>query len=151
MNIPIELIKKLRKETSAGVSDCKKALAETNNDYDAAIKLLNSWGLEKAKKKQSRDTSQGVIASYVHNDSVGVLVELRCETDFVARTKEFKELAHEITLQVAAMNPKSANTLLKSEYVRDSSLTIEALIKLSIAKLGENITVGTFNRMAMGE
>lgn len=152
MNVSIDLLKKLREETAAGIADCRKALEDSVNDYEKAKKLITERGLEKASKKEGKETSQGVIASYVHQTGkVGVLVELRCETDFVARTDEFTHLAHEITLQIASMNPKDVADLLKGAYIRDAKLTISDLIKLSIAKLGENITVAKFTRMQLGE
>ncbi len=152
MKFSIDVLKKLRQDSQAGVADCRKALEDANGDFDKAKKLLGERGLEKAAKKEGKETSQGIIASYVHaNGKVGVLVELRCETDFVARTDEFKALAHEMTLQIAAMNPKNVEELLKSDYIRDTKLTMQALIKLSIAKLGENITVSKFTRMTLGE
>ncbi len=152
MDVSIDLLKKLRQETSAGIADCRKALEDSNNDYDKAKKLIIERGLEKASKKEGKETSQGVIASYVHQTGkVGVLVELRCETDFVARTDEFKALAHEITLQVTSMNPKDVAELLKSPYIRDPKLSIAELIKLTVAKVGENITVARFSRMELGE
>ncbi|MEK7577634.1 MAG: translation elongation factor Ts [Patescibacteria group bacterium] len=152
MNISIDALKKLREETQAGVADCRKALEDAKGDYDKAKKLLVERGLEKATKKEGNETSEGIISSYVHaNGKVGVLIELNCQTDFVARTDEFKNLAHEITLQITAMNPKDVEELLKSAYIRDTKLTMHALIKLSIAKLGENITVSKFTRMTLGE
>ena len=151
-NISLEDLKKLRAETSAGVSDCRQALEDAHGDYEKAKKLLADRGLEKAKKKEGNETSQGIVDSYVHaNGKIGVLVELRCETDFVARTDEFKYLAHEIALQVAAMNPKDLKALLTSEYIRDPKVTIKDLLKQTVAKLGENITVGRFDRIALGE
>ena len=152
MDVSIDLLKKLRQETSAGIADCRKALEDSGNDYEKARKLIIERGLEKASKKEGKETSQGVIASYVHQTGkVGVLVELRCETDFVARTDEFKALAHEITLQVASMNPEKVEDLLKSPYIRDPKHTIADLIKLTVAKVGENITVARFSRMELGE
>jgi len=152
MKFSIHVLKKLRQDSQAGVADCRKALEDAGGDFDKAKKLLGERGLEKAAKKEGKETSQGIIASYVHaNGKVGVLVELRCETDFVARTDEFKALAHEMTLQIAAMNPKNVEELLKSDYIRDTKLTMQALIKLTIAKLGENITVAKFTRMTLGE
>lgn len=150
MNISLDLLKKLREETSAGVADCRQALEDASGDYEKAKKLLMERGLEKAAKKEGKETSQGVIEAYVHSGKVGVLVELRCETDFVARTDDFKALAHEIALQVAAMNPKDVEELLKGAYIRDAKHTIEALIKLTVAKVGENITVAKFYRMELG-
>ncbi len=152
MNISLDLLKKLRAETSAGVSDCRVALEDAGGDYEKAKKLLMERGLEKAAKKEGKETSQGVVESYIHaGGKVGVLVELRCETDFVARTDEFKALAHEICLQVAAMNPADVAGLLESPYIRDASQTIAALVKGTIAKVGENITVARFTRMQLGE
>jgi len=147
-NISLDLLKKLRAETSAGVSDCRQALEDAAGDYEKAKKLITQRGMEKAAKKANRTTGAGLIDSYIHaNGTVGVLLELRCETDFVAATDDFKKLCHEICLQIAAMNPKDAKTLLASEYIRDPKLTIEALIKQTIAKVGENITVGRFSRL----
>lgn len=151
MNISLAMLKKLREETSAGVSDCRQALEDAKGDYGKAKKLLHERGLEKAAKKEGKETSQGIVESYVHAGRVGVLVELRSETDFVARNEEFTHLAHEIALQVAAMNPKDVKALLSSEYIRDASLTIGDLVKQTIAKVGENITVAQFSRIALGE
>ncbi len=150
MKISLELLKKLREDTSAGVSDCRQALEDANGDYAKAKKLILERGMEKAVKKGGRETPQGLIESYVHAGRVGVLVELRCETDFVARTDAFKTLAHEIALQVASMNPKNVKELLAGEYIRDTSLTIEALVKQTVAKVGENITIAKFTRIALG-
>lgn len=151
MNISLELLKKLREDTKAGVSDCRQALEDADGDYAKAKKLILERGLEKADKKSGKETSQGVVESYVHGGRVGVLVELRCETDFVARTDDFKRLAHEIALQVASMEPKNTAELLKSPYIRDAGMTIEALIKLTIAKLGENVTIAKFTRIELGD
>ena len=150
-NISLDLLKKLRAETSAGVSDCRQALEDAGGDFKKAKKLLIERGVEKAAKKADRQTGSGLVESYVHGGKVGVLVEVRCETDFVARTDEFKLLAHEVALQVASMNPKDTKALLVSPYIRDPKLTIEALIKQTIAKLGENITIGKFSRLVLGE
>ena len=102
---------------------------------------------KRLKKKADRATSQGLIESYIHqNGKIGALVEILCETDFVARTSEFKSLAHEIAMQVASMNPKDIDSLLKQDYIRDASKTIESLVKETISKLGENIVVKGFKR-----
>ncbi|MFH1186920.1 MAG: translation elongation factor Ts [Candidatus Levyibacteriota bacterium] len=143
----IKLLKKLREETKAGISDCKKALEESKGDYKKSLEFLKKHGLEKADKKKDRETSQGLVEAYIHqNGKVGAIVEILCETDFVAKTDEFKSLAHEVAMQVCAMNPKDVETLLKQEYIRDSSLTIEKLVKSTIGKLGENITVKNITR-----
>lgn len=151
MKISIDDLKKLRQDSSAGVADCRAALEDAGGNYEKAKKLLVERGLEKAAKKEGKETSQGIIESYVHQDRVGVLVELRCETDFVARTDEFKNLAHEIALQVASMNPKDIAALLKEEYIRDTGMTIADLVKQTIAKVGENISVARFARIALGD
>lgn len=144
----IKLLKQLREETQASIADCKKALEESGDDYKKAIEWLKKRGIEKAEKKSDRETSQGLIESYIHqNGKVGALVEVLCETDFVARTDEFKKLCHELAMQVVAMNPKNVETLLKQEYIRDSSLTIESLVKSVIGKLGENIVIKSFTRL----
>ncbi len=145
--VNIEDLKKLRNETQAGIADCRKALEESKGDYSKAKEWLKKHGVEKAEKKQDRETSQGLVDSYIHqNGKVGAMIEILCETDFVARTEEFKKLSHEIAMQVAAMDPKNVDELLKQDYIRDNSLTIEKLIKGVIGKLGENIRVISFTR-----
>ena len=144
----IKLLKQLREETSASIADVKTALEETNGDYKKALGWLKKHGIEKAEKKADRETSQGLVESYIHqNGKVGALVEVLCETDFVARTDEFKNLCHEVAMQVAAMNPKDVATLLKQDYIRDGSFTIESLVKSTIGKLGENIVIKSFQRI----
>lgn len=148
MAVNVAQIKKLRQETGASIADCRRALEETNAKYDKAIEWLKQHGIEKAGKKADRETAQGLVESYIHqNGKVGVLLTILCETDFVARTDDFKHLAHEVAMQVAAMNPKDVDTLLKQEYIRDGSQTIESLVKQAIAKLGENIVVKEFKRL----
>ena len=150
MPADIELLKKLRNETGISIADCRKALEETNNDYKKAVEWLKKKGIEKAAKKSDRETSQGMIASYIHAGKVGVLVEMLCETDFVAKTDDFTKLAHEVSMQVAAMNPKDVETLMKQEYIRDGSQTIEQMVKSVIAKLGENVVIKRFIRFELG-
>jgi len=152
MQVNINDLKKLREDTQAGISDCRQALEDADGDYAKARKLIISRGMEKAAKKEDRATSQGLIESYIHaGGKIGVLVEMRCETDFVARNEEYKKLVHEVAMQVAAVNPKDVNKLLKSEYIRDASLTIESLVKQTIAKTGENITIARFIRYELGQ
>lgn len=149
--ITTEQIKKLRESTGGGVMECKRALEETKGDMKKAAELLKKWGIEKSEKKADRETKAGLIDSYIHaGGKVGVLLELTCETDFVAKTDEFKHLSHEICLQIASMNPKDVKALLKQEYIRDPSQTIEQLVKLTIGKLGENIQIGRFIRYQLG-
>ena len=150
MAINISDIKKLRDETQASISDVKKALEESSGDYKKALEWLKKRGIEKAEKKADRQASQGLIESYVHGGGkIGVLVKISCETDFVARTDEFKNLAHEVAMQVSAMNPKDVSELLKQEYIRDNTMTVEDLIKQEIGKLGENIVVKEFSRIEL--
>jgi elongation factor Ts len=147
MVIDIKQIKKLRDETQVSIADCRLVLEEAKGNYEKAVELLKKKGIERAEKKATRETAQGLIESYIHqNGKVGVLVKVLCETDFVARTDDFKHLIHEIAMQIAAMNPKNVDALLKQEYIRDGSITIENLIKQTIGKLGENIVVKEFTR-----
>ncbi len=151
MAINIDDLKKLRAETSASIGDVRQALEESDGNMDKAREWLKKKGFERAEKKGDRVTEQGLVESYVHsNGKIGVLVELLCETDFVARTDEFKALAHEIALQVSAMNPKNVEELLEQDYIRDSSKKISDLVKETIAKLGENITLKRFSRLEIG-
>jgi len=151
MSIDIKLLKKLREETQASVADCRMALEEAKGDLKKAKAWLKERGLEKAGKKEGRETTQGVIEAYIHqNQRIGVITELLCETDFVARTDDFKKLAREISMQVASMKPANVDELLKQEYIRDPSLSIEQLIKGVIGKLGENIKVKRFVRLELG-
>src|SRR6516162_9176801 len=145
-----EQIKELREKTGAGIMECKRALDEAGSMADAE-KLLKQWGLATAEKKAGREASQGVIDSYVHAGRIGAMIELNCETDFVARTDDFKTLAREIAMQVAATNPTRISTqqeepsedgdvpLLDQPYIRDPSRTVQDLLNESIAKLRENI------------
>jgi elongation factor Ts len=145
--VDLKSIKKLRDETSASIADCRRALDETGGDYKKALEWLKKRATEIAAKKADRETSAGLIEAYIHGGGkVGVLVEILCETDFVAKTDEFKHLAKEVAMQVAAMDPKDVDSLLKQEYIRDGSQTIEKLVKEVIGKLGENISVKKFIR-----
>lgn len=152
MTISVDLIKQLRKTTGAGVADCRAAFEESSGDVKKAEILLREKGFEKAAKKEGRETSQGLIESYIHqNNRVGVLLELLCETDFVARTDEFKHLAHELSMQIAAMNPKDTGELMNQEYIRDPSKKVAELVRETVAKLGENIKIARFQRFTLGE
>jgi len=162
-----ELIKELRGRTSAGVMDCKRALDESNGNVDKAEELLKEQGIASAAKKAGRDTDQGLIETYIHSGGrIGAMVEVNCETDFVARTQEFSDLAHDIAMQVAAMNPltveeKKSDTanneevenasLLQQPFIKDPSKNIQELINETVGKLGENIRVRRFQRFSLGE
>jgi elongation factor Ts len=157
-----EQIKELRERTGAGIMDCKRALDEAGS-MDAAEKLIKEWGLAGVHKKSGREANQGLIESYIHaGGRIGALVEVNCETDFVARTEDFHTLAREIAMQVAAMNPSRVSPdepsvngqsdvpLLEQAYIRDPSKTIRQLVHEGIVKLGENIVVRRFARFELG-
>ncbi len=147
----VEDVKKLRRDCGAGIADCKEALKLSKGDFNKAKDILKEKGLKRASSKEQREVKAGVVDVYSHGGKVGVLVEVLCETDFVARTDDFKNLVHELALQIASMNPSSVEDLLSQEYIRDNSVTIEQLIKSKVAKLGENIQVGRFERIELGE
>ena len=165
--VSVDAIKALREETGAGVMDCKRALEAADGDVGRAQDILRQEGIASAAKKASRATNDGVVESYIHSGGrIGVLVEVNCETDFVARTPEFRELAHNLAMQVAAMDPQHVDEadlpegaevnpqedcLLQQAFIRDPSKTIEDLLKETVGKLGENIRVRRFTRFALGE
>ncbi len=148
----INKIKQLREKTGAGIADCREALANSGGDLKKAQEYLRAKGIEKADKKADREATQGIIESYIHlGGKIGVFVEVNCETDFVARTDDFKSLAHDIAMQISAMKPKNVAELLTQPYIRDPKITIDELVKSKIAKLGENIKINRFSRIALGE
>ena len=152
MSVKASDIKKLREETGAGVMDCKKALTEASGDYKKAMELVKERGLAKAEKKADRETKEGYIASYVHaTGKIGALVELQCETDFVARNEELRQLGKDIAMQVVAMKPADLDELLKQEFIKDPSVTIETLVKEKSGKLGEKLVLSRFQRLEVGE
>ncbi len=133
--------------TGASVDAIRKALEEADGEIERALELLKDRGAMVAAKKASRQTGEGIISYYVHaNSKVGVLVKLLCETDFVARTEQFKELGHELAMHIAAMNPANVEELLTQQYIRNPDQTVSEFIKDYIAKLGENIQIGEFCR-----
>lgn len=143
----IDQIKKLRAETSAGVIEAKKALEDAGGDFEKAKKLLQERGVAKAAKKSEREAADGLVTSYVHTTGkIGAIVEVFCETDFVARTEDFKKLSQELALQVAATDPQGSGELLQQEYIRDPGKTVQDVINEVIAKVGENIRIGKFAR-----
>ncbi len=166
MQLSTEVIKKLREQTGAGIMDCKRALAEAQGDISKALEILSQHGLAIAHKKANRTTDQGIVEAYVHlGGRIGVLVEVNCETDFVAHTDEFKELAHNIALQIAAMSPQfispdempketeenpEALCLLLQPFIKDPNKTIKNIIDETIAKVGENIKIRRFARFEIG-
>lgn len=152
MKVSLNDLKKLREKTGAGIADCRRAIEEAGGDTSRAEELLKSWGAAIAAKKSGRKVGAGLVETYVHGGGkAGALVEVNCETDFVARTDEFKNLAHEIAMQICAMNPADVTELLKQEYIRDSSKTVDDLIKEVIVKVGENIGIKRFIRFELGQ
>jgi len=128
------------------VMDCKRALEEAGGDFNLAKQLIEKQGLIKAEKKTERATGAGLLEAYVHNGRVGVLLEIRSETDFVAHSEPVKTLTHNLALQIVAMAPETVYDLLKQPYVKDESKTVEDLIKGTIAMVGENLKVARFAR-----
>lgn len=148
----VEKIKKLRIETGLGIHDIKKALEEAKGDEKKAVELLKKWGLNTVAKRAGRDANQGIIYTYTHaNHRFGSMVEVNCETDFVARNDGFKQFVHDVALQVAAMNPESVEDLLKMEFFKEPSKTIGDLLTETIQKIGENIKIKRFVRYELGE
>lgn len=147
----IEDVKKLREATEMSIMDIKSALTESKGNFDQAREILKKRGAEISAKKSNRAASEGLVESYSHQGRIGVLVEVNSETDFVARNPEFKELAHELALQISAMNPTDVEDLLEQEYIRDGSQKVRDLLQQKISKLGENIVIKRFIRFALGE
>lgn len=197
MEISASLVRDLREKTGAGMMDCKKALLETSGDFDKAVDYLRKKGIASASKKAGRTTKEGAVFAYIHGEGkVGVLLEVNCETDFVARTEQFRQFIKDVSMHIAAASPQwvradevPAEILVKEKeiaiaqmqnsgkpaavlekiaegklkkffedhclvnqlFVKDSSKTIEQLVKESIATLGENISIRRFSRFALGE
>lgn len=152
MRVTLRQIKQLRAKTKSGVMDCRKALEESGGDLKKAEEWLRQKGVKAAGKRADRETAAGRIDTYTHGEGKIVsVVELLCETDFVARTEEFKKLAHELAMQVAAMNPKNIKELLGQPWIRDEGRTVEELVKELGGKTGENIKVGRIVRLEIGE
>ncbi len=163
----MEQIKSLREKTGAGILDCKAALKQSSGDLDKALDFLRQKGLSQAEKKAGRATQEGLIGSYIHaSGKIGVLIEVNCETDFVARNPEFQSLVKDLALHLAGSVPppqyvhaeeappqadlKSA-CLMEMPFIKDSSMTIKELVAQKVAKIGENIQVRRFTRYQLGE
>jgi len=167
LEIAVDQIKALREITGAGVMNCKKALQEALGDISKAEQILKEKGIAKVESKASRETREGVVEAYIHSGGrVGAMVELSCETDFVSRLPEFKELAHHLTMQVAAMAPYYVDRseiseddqrhpedicLLQQSFIKDDTKVVQDLITEMAARVGENIRVRKFARFALGE
>jgi elongation factor Ts len=159
-------VKELRDQSGAGVMECRRALEEAGGDVTRALTVLREQGLTKAEKRAGRETSQGLVESYIHgNGRVGVLVEVNCESDFVARTDDFKTLAHDLAMQIAAMNPSYISAeemtvgngenpeevcLLDQPFIKDPRKTVRDLVTEVIGKTSENIRVRRFARYELG-
>ncbi len=150
MSIDIEMIKKLREQTGAGVMDAKKVLEETAGDFEKAVKILMEKGLAKIEKRADKSAGEGLVFSYIHSGAkVGSLLMLGCETDFVAKTEEFQKLGKEIAMQVATEDYVDTQALMDAEYVRDAGKKIKDLIGETVAKLGEKIEIRAFTRYSI--
>ncbi len=166
MDISTDMIKDLRAQSGAGIMDCRSVLLQTEGDIDKALEILREKGMLKARKKAGRATGQGLVEAYIHTAGrIGAMIEVNCETDFVARTDEFKEMAHCLAMQVAALAPEYISAedipegteavpeeicLLSQQYIKDPDKTVKDIITETIAKIGENITIGRFIRYELG-
>jgi elongation factor Ts len=167
VKIEVDIVKELREQSGAGVIQCHDALIEAEGDLEKALQILKQKSLFQAEKKATRSTSQGLVEAYIHaGGRIGAMVEVNCETDFVARTDEFKELAHHLAMQVAAMDPRFISEeevpegteiepqiacLLLQADIKDPTRTVKEVIAETIAKVGENIRVSRFARFELGE
>ena len=157
----IDQIKQLREETGISLAECKKALQEGRGNIEKAKEILRTWGKKVATERAGKEAKEGIIGSYIHqNGKIGVLLQIHCESDFVAKSEEFQKLAKELCLQIAAMNPlflkkedvpkeileKEEISLLSQPWIRDETKNIQNLINEYIAKFGENITIKKFVR-----
>ena len=166
MKVTTSSIRELRDQSGAGIMDCRKALLEAQGNMEKAIQILRQQSLFQAEKKAKRSATDGIIEAYIHaRGRIGAMVEVNCETDFVARTDEFKELAHNLAMQVAAMSPEfisseeisegtdknpQAACLLLQPYIKNPEKSIQDIIAETIAKVGENIKVSRFARFELG-
>jgi len=167
MEVTAAQIKELREKSQAGVMDCRHALIEAGGDINKALEVLKKQSLFKAQKKSERVVKQGVVETYIHTGGrIGAMVELNCESDFVARTDVFKELSHNIAMQIAAQEPLCISQdkmpadvdvtpdvacLLLQPYIKTPEMTIQDLINQAIAKTGENIKISRFARFELGQ
>ena len=167
MEITTASVKELREKSGAGIMTCRNALLEAEGDAEKALQILKEKGILKAQKKAERAANQGLIEAYIHTGGrIGALVEVNCETDFVARTDEFKELAHDLAMQVAAVPPQFITQdeapreddidlvtacLLLQPYIKDPTKTVQDLVLETIAKVGENIKISRFARFELGK
>lgn len=143
-------IQQLRAETGMSIMECKKAIEEAGGDIEGAKKVLQRLGKEMAEKKASREIKEGIVAAYVHaNGKMGALLELGCETDFVAKNDGFKRLANDLAMQVAAMGAEAKEDLMAQAFIKNPEKTVEEIVKEQISRLGENIQIGQFVRFSI--
>jgi len=148
MKIPIEKIKRLRKQTNISITECKKALEKAEGSLEKALKILKKKRTNILAKKKGRRTQEGLIDIYLHpNKKVAAMVKVSCESDFVARNEELQQFTHELTMQIAAMDPSDIKELLSQSYIKDMEKTIKDLLEEVAAKLGENIKIEEFKRL----
>jgi elongation factor Ts len=145
--VTAESVSKLRELTGAGVMDCRKAPLEANGDMDEAVKIIHEKGLSKVEKRSGNTTGAGLVHSYVHNERIGVLVNLSAETDFVVRSEPFQKLAHDLAMHIAAVGAANVEELMAQPYIKDESKTVKDVVNEVIAKVGENISVNQFYRI----
>jgi len=146
-----KLLIKLREATGMGVMDIKRALDEAGGDESKALALLKERGEVVMAKKQERTAAQGVVETYTHGGRIGVMVEVNCETDFVARNPDFAAFAHDVALQISSMAPANVEELLSQDFIKDGSKTVGALLTEMTAKMGEKLVLSRFARWELGE
>jgi elongation factor Ts len=149
MKISKDTIQKLREKTGAPVMVSKKALEKSGGDFEKALEYLKEEADVLSSKKESRVAKTGIIECYVHAGKIGVLVEVRCETDFVARNPEFKEFARDIAMQIAASNPRDVKELLEGNFIKDLNITVSDYLKQTTSKFGEKIEISRFSRLEL--
>ncbi len=167
MAVDVKLVRTLRDQTGAGIMDCKEALEKSGGDMEKAVQTLREKGVASATKRVGKDTNEGIVETYLHTGGrVGAMVELGCETDFVARTEEFQKLAHDICMQIAAMGPVYIDAdeieegddrppaqiaLMLQPFIKNGSSSVGEMVRELAGKVGENVRVIRFSRLAVGE
>lgn len=148
--VSTDQIKELREKTGISIAECKKALEVASGDMERALGELKKRGAETMAKKSDRALSAGAIAAYLHGGTIGALVELQAETDFVAKNEEFKVLADDLAMQVAAMNPQDLEELLVQPFIKDPGVKVGDLISAATQKFGERVKLVRFSRLSAG-
>lgn len=151
MDIKATQVNELRQRTGIGLMSAKKALVEAGGDMEKALATLKAKGAEIASKKSDRQANEGLVETYTHANRVSVIVEVNCETDFVARNPEFKDFAHDVAMQIASMAPTTVDELYEQQFIKEPSQTIRDLRNSLVQKIGENIQIRRFVRFELGE